>query len=116
MGMIGLDDDIKGSLREQEIAKSVTEVLDQHYPGHMWAVNVDITGGVATVFNLRLSGNWGFMLHLDKLLISHNQAAKLIRDSGGELLERYRIRRGRYDIDEYSQLHEDSSGLLIPEQ
>jgi len=116
-GMIGLDDDIKSAEQEQDIAKHVSEVLTQQYPDHMWAVNVDLDGGIATVMNLRLSGNHGFVLHLNNILhMGRNTFNKTVRDAGGELLERYRIRRGRYDIDEYSQLHEDTAGLLIPEQ
>lgn len=120
-GLIGLDDDYQGSaqqlLREQEIAKNIAEVLHQHYPGHLWAVNVDIDNGIANVSNLRLSGNWGFVLHLGKILpLGYKSFHKVIMQAGGEILERYRLARGRYDEDKYSQTHEDSAGRLIAEQ
>jgi len=115
-GMIGLDDDIKGHARELEIAQRVAGVLDKHYAGHLWAVNVDIENGIATIYNLRLSGNWGFVLHLKQLLVSQKEADALVMRSGGELLERYHLRRGKYEIDRYSQLHEDTAGHLVAEQ
>lgn len=115
-GMIGLDDDIKSAGKEQELAKHMSEVLMAQYPDHAWAVNVDLKGGIATVFNLRLSGNHGFVMHLSKLLgLGHKTFSKAVRDAGGELLERYHVRRGRYHIDEYSQLHADHAGRLIAE-
>lgn len=113
--MIGLDDDIKGQAQELEIAQRVAEVLDKHYPGHLWAVNVDIENGIATIYNLRLSGNWGFVLHLKQLLVNQKQADTLVMRSGGELLERYHLRRGKYDINQYSQMHEDTAGKLVAE-
>ena len=56
-------------LADLEIAKQMTVVLDRHYPGHMWAVNVDSAGGVATVKNFRLSGQWGFVLKLGRFIL-----------------------------------------------
>lgn len=113
--MIGLDDDIQGAAREQFLAKRISEILEKHYPEHFWAVNVDINGGVAVVYNLRLSGNWGFVLHLNNIEVGHKTFARLVMQSGGELLERYRLRRGRYCIDEYSQLHHDHAGRIVAE-
>lgn len=120
-GMIGLDDDIttppEQLAKEMDIAKRISEVLMKHYADHLWAVNVDIPNGVANVSNLRLSGNWGFVLHLDKILaMGHKQYEHFIMQCGGEILERYRLARGRYNEDKYSQLHENSGGRLIAEQ
>jgi len=114
--MIGLDDDIKGNHQEMDIAKDVSNVLSNEYPEHLWAVNVDIKNGICAVYNLRLSGNYGFMLHLNNLLIDRKSAVALVKKSGGELLERYQVRRGKYNEEEYSQLHSDSAGKLIAEQ
>jgi len=115
-GMIGLDDNEACNPQEMDIAQDVTNVLGAAYPEHMWAANVDIANGICTVYNLRLSGNWGFVLHLNKLLIDRKSAVTLLKQSGGELLERYQIRRGKFDEDEYSQLHQDHAGILIAEQ
>lgn len=85
------------------IAKQIADVLDRHYPGHMWAVNVDSFGGIATVKNLRLSGNWGFVLKLVDTF-SGSELDRRIMLAGGELLERYRLHRGAFNQNSYDQL------------
>lgn len=90
-------------LADLEIAKQMTVVLDKHYPGHMWAVNVDSAGGVATVKNFRLSGQWGFVLKLG-VTYSGSEFDRRVMLAGGELLERYKLHRGRFHEREYSQL------------
>jgi len=119
-GMIGLEDDLDRSasqlLKEQDIAKHIAEQLHEKYPDHLWGVNVDLDGGIATIRNLRLSGNWGFVLHLNKLLpLGYKLFNKAIMRSGGEILERYQLARGRYNEDTYSQLHYNSAGRLKAE-
>ena len=46
------------------LVKRTAETLHKHYPGHLWAVNINEEGGIMTVMNLALSGKWGFMLKL----------------------------------------------------
>jgi len=74
------------------LAKNVAETLNKHYPGHLWGVNVNEAGGIVTVYNLSLSGNWGFVLHIKDLAIADDM--KKVMRAGGEILERYRLRRG----------------------
>lgn len=90
-------------LADIELAKQIAAVLDKHYPGHMWAVNVDSAGGIATVKNLRLSGNWGFVLKLVDTY-SGSEFARRVMLAGGELLERFRLHTGRFRQNEYDKL------------
>jgi len=69
------------------------EMLEKHYPGWAWAVN--ISGGVMNVHSLKLSGTWGFRIKLKDL----DPAYHKVLLAGGEVLERYNKRRGRFDID-----------------
>ena len=46
------------------MAKDMSETLHGTYPGHLWAVTCEGDKGIATVRNLSLSGEWGFVLHL----------------------------------------------------
>ena len=50
---------------DHTLAKNVAEKLEEKYPGWLWAVNV--MDGVLSVKSMRLSGNWGFVLHTDKI-------------------------------------------------
>ena len=44
------------------MAKDMADTLNTHYPGHLWAVNVDGKQGMADIRNLALSGDWGHEL------------------------------------------------------
>lgn len=74
------------------LAKNVADTLNKHYPGHLWGVNVDEKGGVVQVFNLALSGRWGFVIKITDLA-GADDLRKVMR-AGGEILERYRLHRG----------------------
>jgi hypothetical protein len=93
-------------LADMTTAKLVAEVLDRFYPGHLWAVHVDSLGGIATVKNMRLSGNWGFVLKLTDTY-SGSEFEKRVMMCGGELLERYRLRTGAFNQSQYD-------GILTP--
>ena len=86
------------SLGDHVLAKNVAEVLDKKYPGWLWAVNV--MDGVVTVKSMLLSGNWGFVLHADKI----DNDYKNVMRAGGEILERYNQKTGKFNQTKYSDL------------
>jgi len=87
-------------------AKNVAEHLEKKYPGWLWAVNA--MDGVVTVKSMLISGNWGFVLHEDKI----DNDYKAVTLAGGEILERYRQHRGKFNTDRYAELNMDSKGQL----
>lgn len=99
-------------LLDLDLAKRLAGHLTKHYPGHPWAVNVDSRQGIATVQNMRLSGRWGFMLKLRDLAYE-DEIAREAKQAGGELLERYRLSRGRFRANEYETLPTNRLGDLI---
>lgn len=100
-----------GAANDLLIARGMAEALHAHYPGHLWAVTCDGKTGMADVRNLGLSGNWGYRLKLKNIYSGSQFQADVIR-AGGELLERYRLSRGRLKLDEYSNLKSDFAGRL----
>ena len=88
------------------VAKNVAEHLEKKYPGWLWAVNT--MDGVVTVKSMRLSGNWGFVLHEDKI----DNDYRAVTLAGGEILERYRQHRDKFNQDRYMDLSMDSKGQL----
>lgn len=90
-------------LADMTTAKAVADVLDRHYPGHLWKVNVDSMNGIATVLNMRLSGNWGFILKLTDTY-SGSEFEKRVMLAGGELLERYRLHTGAFRQSQYDSI------------
>ncbi len=71
-----------------ELSGKIANALNTFYPGHLWLATC--TGGVLYVQNIALDGQWGFVLHINKL----ENIEKAAMRSGGELLERFRIHRG----------------------
>ena len=60
-----IEKNLKFIAADHTLAKNVAEHLEKKYPGWLWAVHV--MDGVVGVKSLRLSGNWGFVLHEDKI-------------------------------------------------
>lgn len=98
---------------EMTTAKDMADILHTAYPGHLWAVNVE--RGVADVRNLALSGRWGFRLVLPAVYSASEFKRDVIR-AGGEILERYKLRRGRMDWDKYDELKTDVAGNPIADR
>ena len=94
------------SLNDHTLAKNVAETLEKKYPGWFWAVNV--MDGVVTVKSLRISGNWGFVIHADKI----DNDYKMVVMAGGEILERFRQKRGKFNNTLYNDLNMDAKGQL----
>tara|TARA_R100000750_G_scaffold58977_1_gene47075 strand:- start:127 stop:492 length:366 start_codon:yes stop_codon:yes gene_type:complete len=94
------------SINDHVLAKNVAETLEKKYPGWFWAVNV--MDGVVTVKSLRLSGNWGFVIHADKI----DNDYKIVVMAGGEILERFRQQRGKFNNTLYNDLDMDVKGKL----
>lgn len=79
-----------------EKAKQVGEILNKHYPGHLWMVYWQ--GGALVVKNAALGGQqgvrYGFILpDCTDYGVLRKEAVK----AGGELLERAHMRRGKWD-------------------
>lgn len=84
------------------LAKELSELLDRHYPGHLWAVSADHKNGIVTIQNLRLSGRWGFIVKIANL--ANDPGRRSVIRAGGELLERYNVARGRFNVADLSHL------------
>jgi len=103
------DEDPLQDMREMDLAKKYAEQLEAAYPGHLWAVTVDLRGGVAQVFNMSLTGRYGFVIKLSRLKFD----PKALVMAGGEILERYRLSRGKMIEAEIAGLKRDFSGAAI---
>ena len=69
-------------------------MLNSHYPGYLWAVNVNSeeSGGVIVIKNYSISYKYGYILHITKL----DTKLKKVLMAGGEILERARMARSAY--------------------
>lgn len=113
--MLELTDNPDIELEDMIMARNIAEALHKQYPGHLWAVTCEGANGIATVRNLRLSGIYGFVLKINDLK-GHSALVRNALQAGGELLERYRMARGRFNQDEYDQLSTDHAGHFIADK
>lgn len=109
--MIDLTDS-QQTLADYETSKRIAERLNASYPGYLWAVHVQWKQGIATIRNLSLSGVWGYIVHLLSVASASELEDKAMR-AGGEILERYRMRRGRIDEDAYDDAPLSFDGRMI---
>jgi hypothetical protein len=108
--LTGLDDSaINTGANDMILAKEIADALNSHYPGHLWAVNVDGPNGVANIRDLLLSGQMGYVLKLVNIFSASDFRRDVVR-AGGEILERYRMTRGRLDEGQYAGLKTNFAG------
>ena len=105
-------DGTQQDVNDLALAKLVSEELTKHYPGHVWAVNVQSQHGVITVKNMNLSGNRGFLLHYRNMK-SYDEVKRQAMWAGGEILERYQLSRGRFNMTEYRGLKQSVPGRFV---
>lgn len=96
---------------DEVVAKEVAELLLANYPGYLWAVSIDSreTVGMLDIRNLSLSGKWGFRFPLKEYFDGLSTRHKIVM-AGGELLERYRMPRRRFDPGHYEAIPTDRFG------
>jgi hypothetical protein len=94
------------------IAKNMADLLHKHFPGHLWGVQCRGDQGVAMVWNLSLSGQWGFVIKLGDVFSATDMDKKVLM-AGGEVLERYKVKRGRADPEELRYLPTDFAGRHV---
>ncbi len=111
--MFDLTSDPNVTAHEMTTAKEMADTLHNAYPGHLWAVSVD--RGIADVRNLALSGQWGFRIPLPAVYSASEFKRDIVR-AGGEILERYKMKRGRMDWDLYDELKTDVAGNPIADK
>ena len=93
-------------------SKDIGEALNNQYPGHMWAVRVQSKQGVATIHNMQLSDQWGYVIKLDKIYSASHLVQRGLQ-AGGEILERFKVARGRVNDDIMDALPKDFAGRVL---
>lgn len=112
MGMIDLSGTPDVAALDYNLSRDMAETLHTAYPQHLWAVTCEGDKGIATVRNLALAGNWGFVLKLSELSTASDWKKKVVM-AGGELLERFRLSRGMANNDAIADLPTDFAGRHI---
>ncbi|HXW23733.1 MAG TPA: hypothetical protein VEK73_03215 [Xanthobacteraceae bacterium] len=88
-------------------ARAVRRILDVAYPGHDWEVIADSGQGYVAFRIPALMGmNYAYLIKGKDL------TPEAVLKGGGELLERYRLPRGPFDLDRFLEARERHSILL----
>ena len=87
------------------LGRQIAEVLDRHYPGWLWSVEFPPEPPVQDVVIIRNldcdpRGRIGFVLRKSRL--SGGTLARTVMLAGGEFLEKYRMRRAGFRMEEIS--------------
>ena len=94
-------------------AGAVMAELNKHYPGHQWYVEANAEAGVVTIKLLYeavrgRTSSWGCLIHLTTMAnISWQKKVMMV---GGELLERWNLKRGAYR--EGDKLRAKENGII----
>lgn len=80
------------------ICQQVNEILQKHYPGHLWAIGCNHDAGIIHIelpYQTRVQTRFpfGFLMHISSTK-SYTEMEKKVMQFGGELLERYKLVRG----------------------
>jgi hypothetical protein len=91
----------ENAMADQDLCQAIGEDLTRAYPGYIWAVGCDHNAGtvcidLAVTKPLGLE-NWAYMLFISTVIGPGGQ--KRVMRAGGELLERYGLRRTFAHVD-----------------
>ncbi len=80
------------------VCQQVNEILQKHYPGHLWSVGCNHEAGTIHIelpYQTRVQTRFpfGFLMHISSTR-SFAEMEKKVMLFGGELLERYNLARG----------------------
>jgi hypothetical protein len=88
-------------------AKTVRRILDAAYPGHDWEVLADSGQGyVAFRIPALMGANFAYLIK------GRDLTPEAVLKGGGELLERYRLPREKFDLDRFLEARAAHSVLL----
>jgi hypothetical protein len=109
--LIELTDDPNINTNDYVQARNIAETLHKHYPGHLWAVTCEGRTGMATIRNLALSATYGYYIRLAEL--NGDSHYRLVVKAGGEILERFRQRRGAMNTSQIESLPHAPNGFPV---
>lgn len=92
-------------------AGQVLKTLEQHYPDHHWRIIHDSHQGVCLISIPILMGINNYMA---VNLKTHSMDDKRAVVAGGEILERYGLKRGRFQLTPFLEAREKHSALVVP--
>ena len=94
------------------VAKDGATVLQKHFPGWPWAIQINSKGRMINVFNHALHDTWGYTIRANE--VEHGETRSVFLRAGGEILERFGLPRRGFDAAAYMALPRDPTNRCIP--
>lgn len=102
--------------KDLALTKRMAEVLERHYPGHPWMVQVSHAQGCAYVkLPILMGRNQAYILHIDRMAL--DPTLRCVMRAGGELLEKYQVPRSQFLLDHFLNARDKSRPrprLILP--
>lgn len=97
--------------KDAEIKATMMAWLKRHYPGYPWATEADCAKRIVKFSIPILMGvdNWWVVN-----LRTHPDIIPAMAQGAGQILERYRLRRGAFQLIPFLEARERHSALVIP--
>lgn len=94
--------------RDLGIAQTIGHELSRSYPQRGWIVEADSRNGIANIYLKHMSSTHGYRYKLKDMDIHtfQNDMMKV----GGEILERFGLTRGRFQVSEVANAIRDARG------
>lgn len=90
-------------------ARRVMALLKTHYYGHLWCVESDVKQGLVKISIPILMGiGWWYIINLSRTELT----PKTVLAAGGEILERYKLSRGRFELGAFLDARAKHSPLV----
>lgn len=106
----GIGEDVRKDY-DQWAAAQVMAVLEAEYPDHLWRVVHDSHHGVCLISIPILMGINNYMA---VNLRTHALDNVRVKNAGGEILERYGLKRGRLELGSFLDARAQHSALVVP--
>jgi hypothetical protein len=96
--------------KDREVAATMMKWLNKHYPGHLWGCIADLAQGIVK-FNIPILMG---VNHWWVVNLKTHDVIEGMHLGAGEILERYRLERGRFNLDSFLDAREKHSALVVP--
>lgn len=98
---------------EIRLARFCKSILDRHYPGYIWHVDVDFATELAKIsLPVIMPSYQSFVVPLSKIAPSPQEGERAVMRAGAEILERFKLPRGPINFDRFQEVRK--AQLIVP--
>lgn len=104
------DEDAEKTIKADALCRRMGAMLQKHYPGIRWYVDVNLDGGVSNIRCADIAMAFGYVLHLH---CSEIELERQVVLAGGQILERFAVSRERQAVRDISHIVKNAKGDAV---